>query len=64
MQQDKLIGLTVIRDLILAEPSQTLTDVMLPEPFALTTDMDLDDAVRRRFIGTIPCIRSWTPTDT
>ena len=44
--EDKLIGLTVIRDLILAEPHQTLTDVMLPEPFALTTDMDLADAVK------------------
>jgi magnesium transporter len=43
---DKLIGLTVIRDLILAEPSQTLADVMLPEPFALTTDMALADAVK------------------
>ena len=41
--EDKLIGLTVIRDLILAEPNQTLTDGMLPEPFALTTDMDLAD---------------------
>ena len=30
-EEDKLIGLTVIRDLILAEPNQTLTDVMLPE---------------------------------
>src|SRR4029079_11460369 len=45
-EEDKLIGLTVIRDLILAEPNQTLTDVMLPEPFALTTDMDLADAVK------------------
>ena len=27
----KLIGLIVIRDLILAEPNQTLTDVMLPD---------------------------------
>ena len=44
--EDKLIGLTVIRDLILAEPNQTLTDVMLPEPFALTTNMDLADAVK------------------
>lgn len=43
---DKLIGLTVIRDLILAEPTQTLRDVMLPEPFALTTDMDLASAVK------------------
>src|SRR4029077_5351002 len=45
-EEDKLIGLTVIRDLILAEPNQTLTDVMLPEPFALTTVMDLADAVK------------------
>jgi magnesium transporter len=44
--QDKLVGLTVIRDLILAEPHQTLKDVMLPEPFALTTDMALADAVK------------------
>jgi magnesium transporter len=44
--EDKLIGLIVIRDLILAQPHQTLTDVMLPEPFALTADMDLADAVK------------------
>jgi magnesium transporter len=44
--EDRLVGLTVIRDLILAEPSQTLADVMLPEPFALTTDMELADAVK------------------
>jgi magnesium transporter len=44
--EDKLIGLIVFRDLILAEPDQTLTEVMLPEPFALTTDMDLADAVK------------------
>src|SRR5262245_43804182 len=44
--EDRLIGLTVIRDLILAEPNETLADVMLPEPFALTTDMPLADAVK------------------
>ena len=44
--EDKLIGLTVIRDLILARPDQTLSEVMLPQPFALTTDMDLADAVK------------------
>jgi magnesium transporter len=43
---DKLVGLTVIRDLILAKPNQTLAEVMLPEPFALTIDMDLADAVK------------------
>ena len=35
--EGRLIGLTVIRDLILAQPQQTLKDVMIPEPFALTT---------------------------
>ena len=40
----KLIGLVVLRDLILAEPHDTLKDVMLPEPFALTTEMDLAEA--------------------
>jgi magnesium transporter len=43
---DRLVGLTVIRDLILAKPNQTLAEVMLPEPFALTIDMDLADAVK------------------
>jgi magnesium transporter len=40
----RLVGLVVIRDLILAEPTQTLADVLLPEPFALTADMDLAEA--------------------
>ena len=40
----------MIRDLILAEPSETLKDVMLPEPFALTSDMDLADAVSKAAI--------------
>jgi magnesium transporter len=44
--EDKLIGLIVIRDLILAEPNQTLTEVMLPAPFVLTPDMNLADAVK------------------
>src|SRR4029450_12413503 len=32
--EDKLIGLTVIRDLILAEPNQTLPDGIFASPFA------------------------------
>ena len=42
--QDRLIGLAVIRDLILAKPTETLGDVMLPEPFALTPEMGLAEA--------------------
>jgi len=44
--EDRLVGLIVIRDLILAEAHQTLRNVMLREPFALTGDMDLADAVK------------------
>jgi magnesium transporter len=44
--EDKLIGLIVIRDLLLAKRNQTLKDVMLPAPFALTADMDLADAIK------------------
>ena len=44
--EDRLVGLAVIRDLVLAKPGQTLADVMLPQPFALTTDMDVDEAVK------------------
>ena len=44
--EDKLVGLVVIRDLLLAKPKQALKEVMLPEPFALTKDMSLSDAIK------------------
>jgi magnesium transporter len=44
--EERLTGLIVIRDLILADPDQPLRDIMLPAPFALTADMDLADADR------------------
>lgn len=42
--EGKLVGLVVIRDLLLAEPDETLKDVMLPEPFALKPEMGLAEA--------------------
>jgi magnesium transporter len=42
--QNELVGLVVIRDLLLADANETLEDVMLAEPFALTADMDLAEA--------------------
>lgn len=42
--ESRLTGLVVIRDLLLAEAGETLKEVMLPEPFALTPDMDLAEA--------------------
>ena len=43
---DKLIGMIVIRDLLLAEPEETLAEVMLPDPFAIPVDMDVTDAIK------------------
>ncbi|MDQ2634925.1 MAG: magnesium transporter [Pseudomonadota bacterium] len=57
--QDRLIGLAVIRDLLLAEPTETLGDVMLPEPFALTPEMDLaaaDKAAIHRHYPVYPVV--------
>ena len=62
---DRLVGLTVIRDLILAKPNQTLAEVMLPEPFALTIDMDLAEAAEGGDTSSLSCVsRWWTPTGT
>ena len=42
--REELVGLVVIRDLLLGRPEQPLSEVMLPEPFALTPEMDLAEA--------------------
>lgn len=43
--EDRLTGLVVIRDLLLATPDQPLSEVMLPAPFALTEQMDAGEAI-------------------
>ncbi|SFF23162.1 magnesium transporter [Fontimonas thermophila] len=42
----RLTGLVVIRDLLLARPEQSLTEVMLPDPFALHARMPAGEAIR------------------
>lgn len=42
----KLSGLIVIRDLLLAEPTERLRDVMMQAPFAFPANMPAGDAVR------------------
>lgn len=42
----KLVGLIVFRDLLLARPHTRLSELMLPDPFALTRDMELGEAVK------------------
>jgi magnesium transporter len=42
----RLLGLVVMRDLLLADADETLRDVMLPNPFTLRMDQPLDDAIK------------------
>ena len=45
-EQQKLIGLVVMRDLILAAPEQTLAQVMIKNPFRLQPDTPVGEAVK------------------
>ena len=45
-EQQKLLGLVVMRDLILAEPQQTLAQVMIKNPFRLAPDTAVSEAVK------------------
>ncbi|MBI5777647.1 MAG: CBS domain-containing protein, partial [Nitrospirae bacterium] len=44
--QGKLQGVLVMRDVLLASPSQCLSEIMLRNPFALTPRMAVQDAIR------------------
>lgn len=44
--QQKLLGLVVMRDLLLADDAQTLDQVMLKNPFTLRDDQPLDEAIK------------------
>jgi magnesium transporter len=44
--QGRLVGVTVMRDLLLASPDDQVGDVMLPEPFFLEPDMPVADAMK------------------
>lgn len=43
---NRLEGLVVMRDMLLAKPDDKLSDIMIREPFALQEDMPLEDALR------------------
>ena len=42
----KLMGLVVMRDLLLSEPSQRVDDIMIRRPFALAPAMEIGDAIK------------------
>lgn len=43
---EKLVGLVVMRDMLLAAPEASLADIMLPEPFAFQPERDVADAIQ------------------
>lgn len=45
-QEGRLVGVVVMRDLLLAEPHQTVAEIMLNEPYCLHPEMRLLDAMR------------------
>jgi magnesium transporter len=44
--QKKLVGLVAMRELVLANQTQTLGDIMLREPFSLLPDMSIEDGMK------------------
>lgn len=44
-EDQRLVGVVGMRDLILAKPSETLSDIMVPEPFAFREDVRVEEAV-------------------
>lgn len=44
--QGKLKGVLVMRDMLLATPSQRVSEIMLKDPFCLTPRMSVQDAIR------------------
>ncbi len=44
-EEDRLAGVVGMRDLILAKPSETLSSIMVREPFAFHQDTPVEDAV-------------------
>lgn len=43
---EKLLGLIVMRDLLLAQLAQSVDEIMIPRPFALSPSMELGDAIK------------------
>ncbi len=44
---EHLLGLVVMRDLLLAPPSQSLDEIMIRKPFSLSPDLEIGDAIKR-----------------
>src|SRR5204863_656284 len=53
-EEEKLLGVVVMRDLLLAQSTQRLDEIMLANPFYLTPDMSLTDAMRAVLVRHYP----------
>src|ERR1051326_7505982 len=53
-EKEKLLGVVVMRDMLLAQTAQRLEDIMLKNPFYLTPDMSLTDAMRAVLVRHFP----------
>jgi magnesium transporter len=53
-EQEKLLGVVVMRDMLLAQTSQRLEEIMLTNPFYLTPEMSLTEAMRAVLVRHYP----------
>jgi len=53
-EQEKLLGVVVMRDMLLAQSSQRLEEIMLTNPFYLTPEMSLPEAMRAVLVRHYP----------
>jgi magnesium transporter len=53
-EQEKLLGVVVMQDMLLAHSNQRLEEIMLTNPFYLTPEMSLPDAMRAVLIRHYP----------
>jgi magnesium transporter len=53
-EQEKLLGVIVMRDLLLAQSNQRLEEIMLANPFYLTPEMSLPEAMRAVLVRHYP----------
>jgi magnesium transporter len=53
-EQEKLLGVIVMRDLLLAQSNQRLEEIMLGNPFYLTPEMSLPEAMRAVLVRHYP----------
>ena len=53
-RHSRLLGVVVMRDLLFAEPSQSLSEIMLKNPFSLKANTSLMDAMREVLVRHFP----------